>query len=226
MDCAFNYVVTAHKPTNVTHSTVGHFTSAQDINLIISCVDPIHRKLTWSCPSTKAKLFDACEHCAQEVHSHRNTQAHPRWPAGAAELCIKSLFPRMLPEKLCTYVLTALDPQGVADVPLYGRIATLELFRPPVSPAAARADHRLVKEATHLHCCSQSARWKRKFWPAVAQHGKTKVFGKTQAAQPDSTCAGRGEGPALHLDGALQVLRAGVGQQHRRAPSERLAAAG
>ena len=33
---AWNYVVTAHKPTNVTHSVVGHFTSPEDINLIIS----------------------------------------------------------------------------------------------------------------------------------------------------------------------------------------------
>ena len=87
MDCAFNYVVTAHKPTNVTHSTVGHFTSAQDINLIISCVLPIHCKLTRSCPSTKAELFREDEHCAQEVHANRNPQAHPRWSAGAAELC-------------------------------------------------------------------------------------------------------------------------------------------
>ena len=35
--------------------------------------------------------------------------------------------------------------QGVADVPLYGRIATLELFRPPVSPAAGCAKHRLLQ---------------------------------------------------------------------------------
>lgn len=34
--CAWNYVVTAHKPTNVTQSVVGHFTSPKDINLIIS----------------------------------------------------------------------------------------------------------------------------------------------------------------------------------------------
>lgn len=37
MDCSYNYMVTAHKPTNVTHSAVGHFTNFQDINLIISC---------------------------------------------------------------------------------------------------------------------------------------------------------------------------------------------
>lgn len=34
--CQFNYVVSAHKPTSVQHSAVGHFTSATDLNLIIS----------------------------------------------------------------------------------------------------------------------------------------------------------------------------------------------
>lgn len=33
---AFNYVVSAHKPTSVQHSAMGHFTSATDLNLIIS----------------------------------------------------------------------------------------------------------------------------------------------------------------------------------------------
>ena len=33
---AFNYVVSAHKPTSVQHSAVGHFTAATDLNLIIS----------------------------------------------------------------------------------------------------------------------------------------------------------------------------------------------
>lgn len=34
--CQFNYVVSAHKPTAVNHSAVGHFTSASDLNLVIS----------------------------------------------------------------------------------------------------------------------------------------------------------------------------------------------
>ena len=34
--CAFNYVVSAHKPTAVTHSLVGHFTAPQDLNLVIA----------------------------------------------------------------------------------------------------------------------------------------------------------------------------------------------
>ncbi|KAI8524591.1 hypothetical protein RHMOL_Rhmol13G0160800 [Rhododendron molle] len=32
----WNYVVTAHKPTNVTHSCVGNFTSSQELNLIVA----------------------------------------------------------------------------------------------------------------------------------------------------------------------------------------------
>ena len=34
--CAYNYVVTAHKPSAVHHAVVGHFTSATELNLIIS----------------------------------------------------------------------------------------------------------------------------------------------------------------------------------------------
>ncbi|KAG5515910.1 hypothetical protein RHGRI_036826 [Rhododendron griersonianum] len=67
----WNYVVTAHKPTNVTHSCVGNFTSPQELNLIVAKCTRI------------------------EIH--------------------------------------LLSPQGLQpmlDVPIYGRIATLELFRP------------------------------------------------------------------------------------------------
>ncbi|XP_057415588.1 DNA damage-binding protein 1a [Lotus japonicus] len=67
----WNYVVTAHKPTNVTHSCVGNFTGPQDLNLIVAKCTRI------------------------EIH--------------------------------------LLSPQGLQpmlDVPIYGRIATLELFRP------------------------------------------------------------------------------------------------
>lgn len=69
---SYNYVVTAHKPTNVTHSVVGNFTSATDTNLIVvKC--------------TRVEI----------------------------------------------YLLTADGLQPVTDVPIYGRIATLELFTPP-----------------------------------------------------------------------------------------------
>ncbi|KAH1099267.1 hypothetical protein J1N35_016188 [Gossypium stocksii] len=67
----WNYVVTAHKPTNVTHSCVGNFTGPQELNLIVAKCTRI------------------------EIH-----------------------------------LLTAQGLQPMLDVPIYGRIATLELFRP------------------------------------------------------------------------------------------------
>ena len=70
---ACNYVVTAQKPTMVTHSVVGQFTSEEDTNLIIA-------------KSTRLEL-------------HR---------------------------------VTADGLAPVFDVGIYGRIAALELFRPPV----------------------------------------------------------------------------------------------
>ncbi|KAL2494428.1 DNA damage-binding protein 1a [Forsythia ovata] len=67
----WNYVVTAHKPTNVTHSCVGNFTGPQELNLIIAKCTRI------------------------EIHL-------------------------LMPQGL----------QPMLDLPIYGRIATLELFRP------------------------------------------------------------------------------------------------
>ncbi|KAK3204520.1 hypothetical protein Dsin_018566 [Dipteronia sinensis] len=67
----WNYVVTAHKPTNVTHSCVGNFTAPQELNLIVAKCTRI------------------------EIH-----------------------------------LLTPQGLQPMLDVPIYGRIATLELFRP------------------------------------------------------------------------------------------------
>ncbi|KAI4365220.1 hypothetical protein MLD38_021226 [Melastoma candidum] len=67
----WNYVVTAHKPTNVTHSCVGNLTSPHELNLIIAKCTRI------------------------EIH-----------------------------------LLTPQGLQPMLDVPIYGRISTLELFRP------------------------------------------------------------------------------------------------
>ncbi|CAI9783475.1 unnamed protein product [Fraxinus pennsylvanica] len=67
----WNYVVTAHKPTNVTHSCVGNFTGPQELNLITAKCTRI------------------------EIHL-------------------------LMPQGL----------QPMLDLPIYGRIATLELFRP------------------------------------------------------------------------------------------------
>eukprot|EP00850_Spirogloea_muscicola_P009452 SM000053S17409 [mRNA] locus=s53:248703:257116:+ [translate_table: standard] len=68
----WNYCVTAHKPTNVTHSLVGNFTSPTELNLIVAKCTRI------------------------EIH-----------------------------------LLTPQGLQPLMDVPIYGRVATLELFRPP-----------------------------------------------------------------------------------------------
>nr|CAB3460553.1 unnamed protein product [Digitaria exilis] len=67
----WNYVVTAHKPTSVSHSCVGNFTSPNQLNLIIAKCTRI------------------------EIH-----------------------------------LLTPQGLQPMLDVPIYGRIATIELFRP------------------------------------------------------------------------------------------------
>ncbi|KAL6499676.1 DNA damage-binding protein 1a [Orobanche gracilis] len=67
----WNYVVTAHKPTKVTHSCVGNFTGPEDLNLIVA-----------KCTRLEIHLFS---------------------PRG--------LLPML-------------------DVPIYGRIATLQFFRP------------------------------------------------------------------------------------------------
>eukprot|EP00051_Salpingoeca_urceolata_P028390 m.486586 g.486586 ORF g.486586 m.486586 type:complete len:1102 (+) comp24511_c0_seq1:335-3640(+) len=69
---AHQYVVTAHKPTVVTHTAVGHFTSATDLNLIVA----------------------KCTHI----------EAHTVTPEGLVPL---------------------------VDVNIYGRIAVMQLFRPP-----------------------------------------------------------------------------------------------
>eukprot|EP00898_Chlorokybus_atmophyticus_P002114 jgi/Chlat1/2903/Chrsp2S04662 len=68
----WNYVVTAHKPTNVTHSCTGNFTSPNELNLIVAKCTRV------------------------EIH-----------------------------------LLTPQGLQPLLDVPIYGRIATMELFRPP-----------------------------------------------------------------------------------------------
>lgn len=67
----WNYVVSAHKPTAVTHSVTGNFTSPTDINLIVSKCTRL------------------------EIHT-----------------------------------LTAEGMLPLLDVPIYGRIVTMELYRP------------------------------------------------------------------------------------------------
>ena len=76
---AMAYVVTAQKPTKVTHSAVGHFTGPDDLNLIVA-------------RGTRFELHIATE--------------------------------------------DGLNP--VFDVPVHGRIATMELFRPAVGLLGAQ----------------------------------------------------------------------------------------
>ena len=80
--CAFNYVVTAHKPTNVSISAVGHFTSPDDINLIVSYVPSFAAvRLLWLFRvAGTASTESACP--AQEMHTHRDPHFDPRGPAG------------------------------------------------------------------------------------------------------------------------------------------------
>jgi len=66
----WNYVVTAHKPTNVTHSCVGNFTSPQDLNLIIAYSSiPFLFLLGFFL----LLLFTSFFH--QEMHAHRDSPA-------------------------------------------------------------------------------------------------------------------------------------------------------
>ena len=68
----YNYVVTAQKPTAVSHSLVGNFTGSKDVNLVVAKCSRV------------------------EIH-----------------------------------LLTPEGLQPMIELPIYGRIATLELFRPP-----------------------------------------------------------------------------------------------
>ncbi|KAL6546328.1 DNA damage-binding protein 1a [Orobanche minor] len=90
----WNYVVTAHKPTNVTHSCVGNFTAPHELNLI-------------------------------EMHTNRDPFALASGFAGWDD-STASLEGGIagIPAYHNHLILPMLD------VPIYGRIATLELFRP------------------------------------------------------------------------------------------------
>lgn len=68
----YNYVVTAHRPTRVSHATVGAFTGPGDVNLIVAKFSRL------------------------EIHTLKEASIEP-----------------------------------LLDVPIYGRICVLELFRPP-----------------------------------------------------------------------------------------------
>lgn len=87
----WNYVSTAHKPTSVTHTLTGNFTSPTDKNLIVRYDNFVI--------SNSAFFLPCASKCTRiEIH--------------------------------------LLTPDGISpllDVGIYGRIATMELFRPQVS---------------------------------------------------------------------------------------------
>lgn len=139
----WNYVVTAHKPTNVTHSRVGNFTSPQELNLIIAKCTRI------------------------EIH-----------------------------------LLTPHGLQPMVDVPIYGRIATLELFR----PHGESQDFLFIATERYKFCVLQ--------WDAEASElvtramgdvsdriGRPTDFGQIGIIDPDCRLIG------LHLyDGLFKVI--------------------
>ncbi|KAM0886109.1 hypothetical protein ACQ4PT_029885 [Festuca glaucescens] len=97
----WNYVVTAHKPTSVSHSCVGNFTGPHQLNLIVA-----YARHSPSLRSVSPSLGFSSS------------------PCGSAAL----------PSRKCTRIeIHLLTPQGLQpmlDAPIYGRIATIELFRP------------------------------------------------------------------------------------------------
>ncbi|CAH8385815.1 unnamed protein product [Eruca vesicaria subsp. sativa] len=103
---SWNYVVTAHKPTSVTHSCVGNFTSPQELNLIVAKCTRI------------------------EIH-----------------------------------LLTPQGLQPMLDVPIYGRIATLELFR----PHGETQDFLFIVTERHKFCVLQ--------WDAESSELVTRAMG-------------------------------------------------
>ena len=88
---AWNYVVSAQKPTNVTHALVGHLVSPQELNLIV-------------CKCTRIEIHIVDENGLR------------------------------LAEK--------------GDIPLYGRVATMELWR----PQSSSVDHIFISTERHQFC--------------------------------------------------------------------------
>lgn len=80
--CQYNYVVTAQRPTAVTHTAVGHLTDEHETDLIVgSGIDPLMRKLRF---------------VQQEEHHTGTLHTQERWLAGTkassvAQGCIACL---------------------------------------------------------------------------------------------------------------------------------------
>ena len=142
---SYNYVATAHKPTNVTHSLVASFTSPDTLNLIVA-------------RCTRIEIY-------------------------------------------------ALEAQGLTllhDVPLYCRVATLELWR----PANATSDRLFISTERYQFCIlSYDSQRKEIVTEAkgdVADRiGRQAEVGQICVIEPDSRMIG------LHLyDGLFKVIQA------------------
>jgi hypothetical protein len=94
-----NYVVTAHKPTAVTHAVVGNFTSPTDVNLIVAYVcllGPRGMHLGGRrTPLTAARMVAACRH-----HYHA-----PMVPCSARTVCVPPFAPHRCHTRIEIYTL-------------------------------------------------------------------------------------------------------------------------
>jgi hypothetical protein len=236
MDCSYNYVVTAQKPSNVTHSTVGHFTSPQDINLIISCAAP-HR------PTTSARASPC-------FTRHTNSPQ----PCSVFRKCTRIEIHTLTPDGLQVRVSRCSNTCITAD--RFGSCLSLTrpllasrawqtcrcmAASPPWSSSARRRAHSLGPGPPLRDCLALAhSAWSGQRAPDLPHtqpvcRGAPGRAGRPQDPPPRQAAsrrrvqsgaarlsalragAGRGQGPALHLHGALQVLPAGVGQRHGRA---------
>eukprot|EP00953_Heterococcus_sp_UTEX-ZZ885_P038282 19653-Heterococcus_DN1.PRE.1 len=100
---ALNYVVTAHRPTAVTHSLVAKFTGPQDVNLILAKGNRLVINMVSNILLAQLHALLRLNPCPLECEQSAQTAMH----VGEEGLV------------------------GVHDVPLYGKIACLESYRPP-----------------------------------------------------------------------------------------------
>ena len=94
--------------------------------------------------------------------------------------------------KCCVQTSIYMDMQGVVDVAIYGRIATLELFRPTVSSQNPRAGPLPVAVVVTIDWHGEK--------PQATFYAVLKLY----------DAAGRVQGSSVPLHRAMQVLRAGV----------------
>jgi DNA damage-binding protein 1 len=151
---SYHYVVTAHKPTRVTHAVVGTFTSPTELNLIIWCARRARTARAVRRPSRGSAETAATPDSGQAgggwaQQAMAGTCLRPAPTAlGApiarfgARACMRlsahdlaaAARARARSRSKCTrleiHTLSSDGLQPVYDVPIYGRVATLFLWRP------------------------------------------------------------------------------------------------